>query len=64
MKPFKSFVNQKKPKRSSINPFIRLVEDKKRVSKAFSQRLSLGTLEDIKFVKSVNDKIELFAISI
>jgi hypothetical protein len=46
--------NTKKPfAKSSDNPFIKAVEDKKKISATIQEGKSLSTLKDIKFVKPI-----------
>jgi len=40
-------------KKSSTNPFIKLVEDKKKITAAIQSGKSLSSLKEIKFVKPI-----------
>jgi hypothetical protein len=41
----------KKQKASPINPFIKMIEDKKNIARAIEEGKPLSTIKDIKFVK-------------
>jgi hypothetical protein len=47
----KPHIVNKKQKPTSINPFIQMIEDKKKIDKAIEEGQSLSALKDIKFVK-------------
>jgi hypothetical protein len=47
----KSHMTLKKQKRSFVNPFIKLIEDKMKIADAVKDGKPLSTLKDIKFVK-------------
>jgi len=47
----KSDTIRKKQKASFVNPFIQMIEDKKKIEKAIQEGEPLSTLKDIKFVK-------------
>jgi hypothetical protein len=41
----------KKQKASSVNPFVKMIEDKKKITQAIQDGKPLSSLKDIKFVK-------------
>lgn len=41
----------KKTAEKKVNPFSKLMEDKKRIAQAVSDSISLSSLKDIKFVR-------------
>ena len=47
----KSDTAQKNKKPAKANPFIQMIEDKKRIDQAIQNGESLSSLKDIKFVK-------------
>ncbi len=47
----KSHIARKKQKSQPVNPFIQMIEDKKRIDRAIEDGKSLFELKDIKFVK-------------
>jgi hypothetical protein len=42
---------RKKPKASFVNPFIQMIEDKKKIDQAIQEGKPLSSLKDINFVK-------------
>jgi len=44
-------VSGKKAADQKTNPFVKLMEDKKRIAQAVKNKVSLATLKDIKFVR-------------
>jgi hypothetical protein len=44
---------RKKQKVPFVNPFIQMIEDKKKIDQAIQEGKSLSTLKDINFVKSL-----------
>ncbi|WP_158288521.1 hypothetical protein [Mucilaginibacter psychrotolerans] len=49
----KTHTTPKKQKESPVNPFIQMIEDKKRIDKATEEGKPLSTLKGINFVKPV-----------
>lgn len=47
----KSHTTRKKQKTSFVNPFIQMIENKKKIDQAIQEGKPLSTLQDIKFVK-------------
>jgi hypothetical protein len=45
--------SKKKPQKPSGNPFVQLVEDKKKINETIKNGKSLSTLKGIKFVKPI-----------
>jgi hypothetical protein len=43
--------NTKKGAENKVNPFSKLMEDKKRIEKAVEENVPLSSLKDIKFVR-------------
>ena len=51
MSNIKQHTIPKKQKEPFVNPFIKMIEDKKSIDQAVEEGKSLSTLKDIKFVK-------------
>jgi hypothetical protein len=49
----KSHTTPKKQKAAFVNPFIQMIEDKKKIAQAVEDGKSLSTLKNIKFVKDL-----------
>jgi hypothetical protein len=47
----KQHTTPKKQKAAFVNPFVKMIEDKKSIDQAIEEGKSLSTLKDIKFVK-------------
>jgi hypothetical protein len=51
MSEIKSSTAQKKKQFAKANPFVQMIEDKKRIDQAIQNGEPLSSLKDIKFVK-------------
>jgi hypothetical protein len=47
----KPLTASKKKKSASLNPFIQMIEDKRKIDEAIQEEKALSTLTDIKFVR-------------
>ncbi len=53
MSTTKSHIASKKPKPTVVNPFVQMIEDKKKIDQAIEDGKSLSDLKNIKFVKPI-----------
>ncbi|PYF68469.1 hypothetical protein B0O44_11256 [Pedobacter nutrimenti] len=51
VKNSKSHIENKKQGNTVVNPFIKMIEDKKRISEAIKEGKTLSSLKEIAFVK-------------
>jgi hypothetical protein len=51
MDDIKSNIARKKKRPAKVNPFIQMIEDKKRIDQAIQNGEPISALKDIKFVK-------------